>query len=401
MRRAEPYDPKYRNGWARGLIHFHTRFSDGWASIGRAAEIAAFHRFNFLVVTDHLCQMTTERGHTLERYVGVCDWAAKQVGLPVLPGGEVEVDWKCPTDGSQAHTLLPSVRPFVTSPAEPSPLAPWIEPNHQGTVSDLQTLLAQHDLPALAAHQFQHCLLSTSADKCSDYRYDLACLASSPYLDFFYSAAVELIHEPEDLALIGQYASPGTLKAVYAGCDFHVGPEATWPPIGDFVDRFRLTRQAYRWLFKRITSTALRFKGQPETAACAYFAKEQLRHATYVYLGDADCTEPNILEALRDGRTCVTRGTTGFAHFSPAPSFTQTYSSSTPLQLHLPDSYSDPRPRSVIVLRDGEVVRWQPYAIKAPAIEFTWQDKDPLPGAHAYQVYVPSKFLSSPIVFAN
>ena len=35
------YDPKKRHGWARGLIHFHTQFSDGWASVLRAGEIAA------------------------------------------------------------------------------------------------------------------------------------------------------------------------------------------------------------------------------------------------------------------------------------------------------------------------------------------------------------------------
>ena len=70
------------------------------------------------------------------------------------------------------------------------------------------------------------------------------------------------------------------------------------------------------------------------------------------------------------------------------------------LSLELPRSYSDPRPRSVIVFRDGQVIHWEPYAIVDPRIKFTWTDPHPLPGRHSYTVYVPSKFLSSPVQFS-
>ena len=33
MGKSNAYDATRRNGWAKGLIHFHTRFSDGWASL--------------------------------------------------------------------------------------------------------------------------------------------------------------------------------------------------------------------------------------------------------------------------------------------------------------------------------------------------------------------------------
>ncbi len=41
------------------------------------------------------------------------------------------------------------------------------------------------------------------------------------------------------------------------------------------------------------------------------------------------------------------------------------------LCLNMPQTYSDPRPRSVIVFRDGNVVHWERYAVIKPAIYFT------------------------------
>ncbi len=404
------YDPHKRNGWARGLIHFHTQFSDGWASVLRAGEIARDAGYDFLIITDHLRNLKLRTYRTLDEYVHACDEAAHKLGFPIIPGGEMEVHWNDPvtTDFSEAHTLAFSIRDLVaageydwTTPGV-DPFANWTDAQGgRGTILALQEKLRVYNLPPVASHQFQHSLLSTRPGEQSDYRYDLPRLATSRYLDFFYSGAVELIHEMEDILLVARQATTDSvmMKGVYSSCDFHMGPQTTWPPLAQLLDRIPGLGKVYRWLFKFGAAAFFRLKGDADAAPFPWFADEQISHTTYVSLGEQPCNEQTVLEALRDGRTCVTRGAAEFANFGPPPSFTRRYPPPVHLYLNLPVSYSDPRPRSVIVFRDGEVVHWEPYAIPALAIEFTYIDMTPPPGAHIYQVYVPSKFLSSPIVF--
>lgn len=406
------YDPTKRNGWARGLIHFHTQFSDGWASVLRAAQIAVYLGFDFLIVTDHLRNLKLFTHKTLPEYVAACDRAAENVGIPVIPGGEMEVHWNSAhtTDFSEAHTLALSIRALVaanefdwTTP-DTNPYDHWPDSAGDfGTVLAIQEKLRQYQLPPLASHQFQHSFLSPRLGAHLDYRYDLDRLATSRYFDFFYSGAVELIHEMEDILLVTQYAAPAPeiLKAIYSSCDFHVGPETAWPPLAQLIDRFPPARALYRWTLQNVIALFLRLKGEPETAPFPYFAEEQLSHATYVHLGENPCTEETILAGLRDGRTCVTRGVAEFANFDPSPSRAQISTWPMRLCLDMPQTYSDPRPRSVIVFRDGNVVHWEPYAVIEPAIYFTWTVPPAPPGLHTYQVYVPSKFLSSPILCSS
>ena len=406
-----PYDPKKRNGWARGLIHFHTQFSDGFGSVLRAGEIAARAGFDFLIITDHIRNLKLFTHTSLEEYIDACDAATKKLGIPIIPGGEIEIHWNsaATSDSSEAHTLVLSIRPLAAAHefdwATPGtdPFAYWRDSaGGQGTILAVQEMLRKYDLPPLASHQFQHSLVSTKWGERADYRYDLDRLATSRYFDFFYSGAIELIHEMEDIELVHRYmtAGPEELKGIYTSCDFHAGPQTTWPPIASVIDRIPPLRAVYTWVFAHGASLFFRLKGNAEAAPFPWFAEEQLSHATYVHLGKLPCTETTILDALRDGRTCVTRGEAEFANFDPAPSFTQIRAKPARLSLDLPRSYSDPRPRSVIVLRDGQVVHWEPYAIVEPSIMFTWTDQSAPAGLHTYQIYVPSKFLSSPIRFA-
>ena len=407
-----PYDSQKRNGWARGLIHFHTWFSDGWASVLRAGEIARDGGYDFLIITDHLRNLKLFTHRTLDEYVRACEDAARRLGFPVIPGGEMEVHWNDPvtTDFSEAHTLAFSIRDLArageydwTTPGV-DPFANWADSRGgRGTILALQEKLRAYDLPPAASHQFQHSLLGTRAGEGSDYRYDLVRLATSRYLDFFYSGAVDLIHEMEDIMLVARHATtdPGQMKGIYSSCDFHVGPQTAWPPLGNLLSQIPVLGGVYRWVFKWGAATFLRLKGDADAVPFPWFADEQISHSTYIYLGEQPCNEQTVLAALRDGRTCVTRGAAEFANFDPPPSFTRRYPSPVHLHLNLPVSYSAPRPRSVIVLRDGEVVYWEPYAIPARSIEFTYIDLTPPPGTHVYQVYAPSKFMSSPVVFSD
>ncbi len=400
-------EKRYRaHGWVRGLIHFHTRFSDGWATVQRAAEIAKKHRFDFLIVTDHLQDLKLKTHRTLADYLSECDLASRAVGIPVIPGGEMEVEWNNPVieDFSEAHTIAFWIRDLVlagefdmTTPGT-KPYEHWQDSRgERGTILALQEKLLAYNVPPAASHQFQHSPLSNKRGAHSDYRYDLARFEKSQYLDFFYSGAVDVIHESEDLELITEYVQRYPPKAVYTSCDHHVGPE-TLPAVADAFEGVPSLKSAYSWLFSNVAGFGLRFFGDPETASFPEFADEQLSHATYVHLGDRPCTEQEIREALRQGRTCVARGRFVFEDLDPVPGFAQIRSTGVQISLKAPVTYSEPRPRSVLLFEDGRLVCWKPYVIGFPEIEFTYVDPRPKPGTHLYQLYVPSKFLSSPII---
>jgi hypothetical protein len=404
MAQSFVFDAQKRNGWARGLIHFHTQFSDGWASVQRAGEMARRYGYDFLIVMDHLRDMLLKHNRTLTEYIAACDAATAKVKLPVIPGGEIEIPWNDPAtaDFSEAHALLFCVRAFADQQTSPTvgPLSPWLGPTRTGTVKGLQHLLAQQGLPSLAGHQFQHCHLSTKPGQWSDYRHDVDDLVGSRYLDFFYSSMAEVLHETEDIELVNRHAvgPAGALKGVFSSCDFHVGAQALWPTAAKLLDGGRLTA-TMRELVQAYQLSRLKLAHKASTAASPPYGGEQLSHATYVYLGDCEqYSEAEILQAVGEGKTCVTRGEAEFARLEPVPSFTVQYASPVTIRLQLPQSFSVARPRCAIVFRDGQIAHWEPYAPAAEQINFTWQESEPLPGRHVYSIYVPSKFLSSPIV---
>ena len=330
-----PTPPYRENGWIRGLIHFHTRFSDGWATVRRAAELAVANGYDFLIVTDHLRNLKLYTHRRIEDYIAACDRARAAAGIPVIPGGEIEIHWERKgVDRSEAHTIVFCVRDLAADPAVFDWTTPgkdpfWAWPDcggGQGTVAAVQEMLASHGLPRAASHQFQHSYLSTTSGEHSDYRYDLDRIGDCDYLDFFYSGSVDVVHEADDVELVMQHnqLSKPPLKAIYASCDYHVGPEVVVPALDNVVRSIPYLADIYRWLFQTIASAGLRWiGGDPEQAAFPFFAAEQLTHATYVHIGASQPTEATILDALRKGRTCVTRGTAEFASLQPPPDLNQ------------------------------------------------------------------------------
>jgi hypothetical protein len=397
-----PYDSGKRGGWAKGLVHFHTDFSDGRASIKRAAEIAVKRGYDFLVITDHLQDLKLKTKRRFEDYVAECDAVSESGDILVLPGGEFEDKWQDGIDKSEGHTLTLSVRPLVDNGellnADPmaKPYAHWADSAGSigGTLA-IQEKLRSYDLPILASHQFQHSLVSYEEEtENPDFRYDLRHINSIRALDFFYSGLVDVAHEVDDFALYLQLLTKGLEPppCVYASCDYHIGPEV-W-----FQDEDEGLVQWTRTIASLAVALAKRnVPIGPGVTIQAYAAPEQLGHATYVWLGAAPLTEANILQAFRQGRTFVTRGEAEVEELSPPPGTDQIYEGYPAFRLRMSKSYESPRPRVVFILRDGKVVHRQAFHPRVQ-LDFSWPDWEPGPGRHHYILYVPTKLITSPIL---
>lgn len=389
-----PYDPSRRSGWAKGLIHFHTRYSDGWATVLKAAEIAASRDYDYLLITDHL-QNVRRKGLAFESYVRECEDAAAKTGILVVPGGEIEIHWEnaATLDRSEAHTLAPSIRPLVAHrdldnpDPQGTPFGHWTDSaGGRGTILAVQEKLRARGLPALASHQFQHSLVKPGpGPEHPDYRYDLERIGGCQALDFFYSGLIDVAHEPEDFILYQSFLEhhAAVIPWVYSSCDYHVGPEVyTQHP-------------AVHRPLKVLLGIFTGLKSDPEAKMFVEFSKEQLSHATYVWIGNRPLTEETLLEALGGGRTLVTRGRAEVGLFSPPPGRPGT--DRPAFTLEMPQSYQQHRPRSVIVLRDGQVVHWRVFSEADERIQFAWSDTQAPPGRHNYVIYIPSKLVTSPI----
>src|SRR3989304_1486658 len=292
-----PPPPPRRGRWARGLTPFPPRFSDGWATVRRAAEIAQEHGYDFLVVTDHIQDIKLKRHRSIDEYVEACAQAGDAVGIPVIPGGEFEVNWTAPEDpprpvaGSEAHTLVcdaPPRRAAVDGENnKKKPYDHWKDEHDQaGTLAAVLLKLRQAGLPAAASHQFQHSPPSQRLGEHTDFRYDLRVIGRCTHLDFFYSGSVDVLHEPEDLELVTQYK----YALEYARPDlFEIGQFPTVPAA------------ALAWGFRFLAGAVLSAFGNPETAVFPDFAAEQLSHATYAYVGDAPITYESVLASLAAG----------------------------------------------------------------------------------------------------
>lgn len=395
-----PYDPSRRGGWAKGLVHFHTDFSDGRASIPEAARIATRRGYDFLVITDHLQDIKLKKKRRFEDYVAACDSASEGGDILVLPGGEFEDRWQDVLDRSEGHTLTLSVRPLVAAgefsnpDPEAKPYAHWTDSaGGSGQTLAIQEKLRSYDLPVLASHQFQHSFVSygDGAEQ-PDFRYDLRYLDNVRALDFFYSGLVDLAHEVDDFALYLQLLTkgPGTPPCVYASCDYHVGPEIWFEDEG-LQEWTRTIASVAVALAKRNVQI------DPGVTIQAYAAPEQLSHATYVWLGAAPLTEANVLQSFRQGRTFVTRGDAEVEELSPQPGMDQQSEGYPAFRLRMSRSCESPRPRTVFVLRDGKIVQRQVFHPQVP-IDFSWPDWGLGPGQHQYVIYVPTKLITSPVV---
>lgn len=417
--------PHRKNGWAKGLIHFHTDYSDGGASVDQAAAIAKGLGYDFLIITDHL-QDITKHGKSIQQYHQDCRTASTTHNFPVIPGGELEVQWSTGQDFSEAHTLALDITPlqplFITAP-NVKPYSHWKDPQGcSGTVAAVLATLAANRLPKAASHQFQHSYLGLGSQQGegSDYRYTHPELDEVDLIDFFYSGIVDAAHESEDLALYLRRLEQQKPPAVYSSCDYHYGPlvlDSLFRQRRDDIitnlkqpllkSKYRLVRVlgAIVACFPGLTLSVLRERLGPILRALDQiplldFEKEQLSHATYVHLDGKDITDANILAAIHEGRTCVTRGTATFCDFSPKPSTSSVGQSSISITLDIKQSQNPARlwPRSVIVFRDGDQVHSTTIPPNRSDIVFEWTDHNPPPGPHNYIVYVPSKFISSPVL---
>ncbi len=317
--------------------------------------------------------------------------------------------------------IEPLLSELVWSPTA-KPYAHWQDSGGcEGTILATQEKLQAFGIPPAASHQFQHSYLGTSIhpDEHADYPYDIRRVGTSRLLDFFYSGVIDAAHEPEDFALyLSRLGSPPEhLPGIYASCDYHYGPETLHEVLRQHEDEViglfcqlliqhlsivgRIACVLLRWkpeyvlgvIERRLPAVFEALKGVPPLQ----FAAEQLSHSTYVFVGD-QLSADGVIQALREGRTCVTRGAAEFRGLQPVSSNVPSQASRVQLQFDLPTTYSVHRPRSVLIYRDGALVDWLTIPDQQQAVSITWADPAPPKGVHNYVVYIPSKFLSSPIV---
>jgi len=377
--------------WKKGLIHLHSTFSDGVHTIPELKALAEEHGFDYMIVTDHL-EHPRMRGN-LGRYIAACSAVSEPGIFMAIPGLEIATPWRLrgDVDSSTAHTLAFDITAhevlFKSSPPAPS-------------TAELIETLTSAGLAALPAHPFQYTPLSASfnAASGSDYRYDMAAMPGAPAVDFFYRSIMDENHEPEDLALytglLARWVAKGgpgaslPMPIAYSGSDYHLG--AAEPP-GSIRERL-----APEILTRLLSSTMTDIMTIPA---------EQLSHTTWTCL-DGPLTAENIVEAIKKGRTCATRGRSHMVStldMKPCPGITDAAipKMKTPeISAHVTFTSPTTRPLFAAIYRDGAEISGftRTFRKGLKIISLTFRDESAPPGIHAYAVVLAGKLVTSPVL---
>jgi hypothetical protein len=370
--------------WVPGLIHLHSKFSDGRNTIEQLKRLAQARGYRFMIVTDHADMVPRER---FAEYVRACT-DASEADFLIVPGLEISTGWVLPNgqDDSTAHTLALDITDALDLFNGPG--ADWSRSaaRHM-TAESVHDLLRARDVPLAAAHQFQYAKLKWSLSEPlagADYRYDMAAVALSPGIDFYYRTVLELDHEPEDQALhtgmVSRWLAAGgpegdvEMPWAYTGCDYHAG----WCRVGPL-----------EWT--------------------APLAKEQLSHATWVRVR-GEVNRQSILGGIRARRTCATRGRDTIIHVSridPHPGLADGQppagSPGNAITLDVTFPRRTTRPMFVHVYRDGVEVSGfrSTYRRGIERLVLNWDLPTPEAPQHAYTVVIAGKLVTSSIVVAN
>ena len=360
--------------WVGGLIHVHSKHSDGRHSISGLKGMAKQRKYEYMIVTDHAEMMY---GKEFNAYVDDCLECSQPGEFVVIPGLEIATGWALPRrqDKSTAHTLALDARPvldLLVKAKRGHPLSNWeMEGYGRKTTQLVHAMLKDRGIIPAPAHQFQYSKLRSSLAqplKGSDFRYNMQAIPQAPGTDFYYRTIMQLHHEPADLGLYTgllrnwlEYGGPkGDLPMpwAYAGSDFH--------------------------------------------AARVLIGNEQLSHATWIYVRGA-LTEDKILAAIAHGRTCATRGPENrmrLRAISPLPG-DRIHKAKTPrIQVQIEFAKKTHHPLFAALYRDGVEVSGftETFRKGRRKLIVQFQDRTARPGLHAYVVVISGKLVTSPIL---
>lgn len=379
--------------WVPGLIHLHSKHSDGRNTIAQLKRWAQDQSYGFMIVTDHADMIARER---FDEYVDECH-AATEDDFVVIPGLEISTAWALPDgqDESTAHTLALDITDTLEEFSRVG--ADWSSAAaRRMTAESVQGILKPKQVPLAAAHQFQYAMLKWSLSEPlagSDFRYDMAAIAAGPGVDFYYRTVLELDHEPEDMALhtglVNRWrdavdgGEDAEMPWAYAGSDFHCAP----------LGRGRFARLLSKLPFLGWASLPI----------------EQFSHTTWIYL-QGDLTKDNIVSAIRARRTCATRARRNIVavyRVEPVPGRPDDASSgprsATQIAVELRFPKQTTRPMYVHVYRDGVDVSGfrKTYKRGIEHLKLAWDLPEPEKPEHAYTVAISGKLVTSPIVIAH
>lgn len=383
--------------WVRGLIHLHSTYSDGHSTVEELKHLARGQGYDYMIVTDH-----AEDGKlipALQQYVSEVEGLSEPNAAPpflAIPGMEIAAGWTlldkdgAEQDKSTAHTLALDVTDHVDFFRAPNgPLGP--KATAAGSAGQLLDALQGREILACPAHTFQYTSLKADLSdplEGSDFRYDMSAFPKAPHVDIFYRTVLEMDHEPEDVALytglINRWhrgGRGGTTPLAFTSCDYHAG----WPSFlgelgGHMID----------WLGGHL----------PDSVGIAV---EQVSHTTWT-LVKGDLTREHVIDALRHGRTFVTRGTANVvvgAEVWPPPGDDEVTRSEVPgVKVTLAFDPPTTRPMFCALYRDGVEVSGfrQTFSKGRKEIVVELADPDAAPGVHCYVAQVEGKMVSSPVL---
>ncbi len=405
-------------GWIRGLIHLHSRYSDGKSTVRGLSELARdAYGYEYLIFTDHAECLDRE---SFARYAEEC----RDVSGPdfvVIPGLEIATVWSGGSqDRSQAHTVAFSRDPWALQrllPLKPSRniLSSWMpQPGAPPATRRLRERLAEIGSVSAAAHQFSYS--KAAAGHCLtfgpfDYRYDLANLRPDDGVDFYYGNLIEVDHEAEDMALYsGMQARWAAAQQggeatdppwAYTGSDYHFSlwqsrvakyrfvPRSGLPALPvSILSRWNPARELIEWADRWLSP-----------------GYEQLRRVTWLGLDDDLSTEA-VIEALKRRRTCATRGRTNtinWLNITPMPGTREEgpVRAKTPeISLYLQFERPTTRPLFSALFRDGVEISGfsQTFGEGKTSLWLNWKDEQAASGVHSYVAVVSGKLVTSPIL---
>lgn len=346
-----PYPRKSKAdfSWHRGIVHCHSKHSDGRYTILELVRMAEEQGLEFLFMTDHYDGIPKYKGPHARYENGwrprdqdKC-WAdydiyCRQAGngkVVVLPGYEVATLWRDGKKLVQSHTLILS-----TMSGQSDRLIDQVQLTIGGQKLLLEGMKKAQTL-TVAAHP------ELVAAEIRDYRYDTKNAEGVSAVEFFNSS-----NKTQEGKVVSWYLS--LIKKhipifVTSGCDLHGWADSD------------------RW-----------------------------QRITWIYAKELD--QVSVVEAFTKGFSYATDRGAKISSMNHRPGFSPEKTGDTTFGFSIDLGEKQAGEKSLLLYRDGEKVIEAKYGAEKTKLEFFWDDVKVTPGEHWYVLYVPGYIITSPIV---